>query len=206
MLIGFHSIRDICGMESQIFTPFHRQWCIKQTKMISTSPFALFFREHPKESVGDWEHYLSCVKNPMWLHEVNDRLRSNSYAYVEEWVSDMMSVFDNALSYNAPETAGWDCAHILKKMFIKNCIPVPSSDIAMKNIKRTALLKKLKAKLNEPPAGVNALFWDVEKIRAAGDELRPLKLSKKQDLKISSEWKAMFAASKKSQEPATSNE
>lgn len=184
-------------MDAQIFTPFHRQWCTKQTKFIINSPFALFFREHPKASVNDWEHYLRCVKNPMWLQEVHDRLRSNSYAYVNEWVADMMAVFDNALSYNAPDTAGWDCAHILKKMFIKNCIPVPASDIALKNNKRTALLMKLKEKLNKPPAAVNALFWDVNKIRDAGDELIPLELSAKKELAISPEWKAMFASLKK---------
>ena len=177
---------------SQVFTPFHSKWCAKQTSTIMQSPFSYFFREHPEKSVGDWEQYLTCVQNPMWLQEVLDRVKQHCYAYVEEWVSDMMTVFDNALSYNTPGTTGYEYAKILKDEFIKKCIPVPCSDQAIRKIKRTALLEKLKLILENPPAAVNALSWQVPEITSSDAKLAPLSLSQRQEVEISTEWKTKF--------------
>jgi hypothetical protein len=145
----------------QPFTAFHKRWCTDCTKKISLSPFALYFREHPMTSVPNYDHYLSVVKNPIWLKEVMERLRFSCYNYVHEWVTDMQGVWENAILYNAPDTPGYDCALVLKRMFEKRCQPIPSCLEDINEIDRVRILRRIENLLTDPPEGVKSLSWSI---------------------------------------------
>ena len=182
----------------QVFTSFHRQWCVQQTKMLCSSQFSFFFRDHPEQWVPSWDDYVSVVKSPMWLKEVLKRLKDNCYVYVHEWVSDVLTIFNNAMLYNVPNSPGYDCAAILKRQFMKECLPVPENDADAKTKKKARILKKLRGLLADAPPSITSLNWDVEKLSEAPlDKLQAGKWRVKRDAAIPEAWKAKFAECKR---------
>lgn len=177
-----------------IFTSFHRQWCLQRTRELCSFQFAFFFREHPEKTVLSWDDYTGVVKNPMWFKEVLNRLKNDCYVYTDEWVTDVVTIFDNAMSYNAPNSPGYDCAAILKRKFLKECLPVPSSEADAKTIKKVKILKKLRNLLEHPPASISTLSWDVAKLdRAQLEHLVDGEWLDKRNISLDDKWKSKIA-------------
>lgn len=151
-------------IELQEFNSFSKKWCIERTKELLSSPYSYFFRDHPKFSVSNYDEYLSVIKNPMWFKEVLDRLNHGVYIYVHDWILDMESIWGNALTYNAKNTSGYDSALILQKIFLKECVPVPSSQKNLVSIRRFKILKKLAKTLLNPPPLISRLKWEIPPI------------------------------------------
>lgn len=152
------------NIKFQEFNTFSRKWCIDRTKEMLSSPYSFFFRDHPKFSVPNYEEYILVIKNPMWFKEVLERLNHNAYLYVHEWVYDMSSIWENAFSYNAKNTPGYDSALILQKIFNKHCVPVPSSQANLIGIRRFKILRKLAKTLLNPPSLIKKLQWEIPEI------------------------------------------
>ena len=151
-------------VELQEFNSFSKKWCTERTKELLASPYSYFFREHPKSSVPNYDEYLLVIKNPMWFKEVLDRLNHGVYTYVHDWVFDMECIWENAFSYNAKNTPGYDSALILQKIFRKECVPVPSSQKNLVSIRKYKILKKLAKTLLNPPSLISRLQWDIPRI------------------------------------------
>jgi len=136
------------------------------------SPFSIYFRGHPKDSVPLYDDYLQIIKNPMWLREVLDRLHRSAYVYVHEWVNDMMSIWENAINYNAPDSTGHDLAVILREMFESKCLPVPNSEADMALIEKETIMRKIKRHIANPPDSIRSLSWEVARIAdSQGDDM-----------------------------------
>ena len=179
----------------EIFSSFHRQWCLQRTQELSVFPFALFFREHPEKSVLSWDEYSGVIKNPMWFMEVLSRLKNDCYVYVDEWITDVVTIFDNAMAYNAPNSPGHDCAAILKRKFLKECLPVPNSEAHAKTIKKVKILKKLQGLLEHTPKSIATLSWDIEKLgQVEMEDLADGKWLEKREISLDDAWKAKIAA------------
>ena len=111
------------------------------------------------------------IKNPMWFKEVLDRLNHSVYTYVHEWIYDMQSIWENAFAYNAKNTPGYDSALILRKIFLKECVPVPLSQKSLISIRRFKILQKLARTLLNPPSLISKLQWEIPPIT---DEKPPI--------------------------------
>jgi hypothetical protein len=126
------------------------------------SPFAAYFRDHPRSSVPSFAEYCQIIKNPIWLKEVANRLRCACYVYVHEWVTDMEGVWENALSYNEPESEAHYCALVLQKQFKTVYLPVPNSDDDVVQVAKEKSMSKLGKELLQPPPSLAALNWGLK--------------------------------------------
>jgi hypothetical protein len=173
-----------------LFTPFHKRWCTDQLKKILLSPYSLYFRDHPKLSVGPFDEYCQVIKNPVWFRGILERLRLGSYCYVDEWITDVRCVWENAFTWNLPKTEGYECAMILKEMFEKKCLPVPNSEADELRIQRQKLVEKIKNHINSATPAVRALHWDMCRIVDVPlEDFDPIEWVREADMEIDKAWK-----------------
>jgi hypothetical protein len=170
----------------QPFTPFHKRWCTECTKTLLGSPFSAYFRNHPRESVPNFDEYCQVIRNPIWLREVLERLRLSSYLHVHEWVADMKGIWENAIAYNAPDSPGHDCAIILQDMFETKCLPVPNSEADILLIEKERILQRIHDHVLDPPESIRSLSWEI--CRVAGftpDGLEEIPWGEAADIEVS---------------------
>lgn len=124
------------------FNEFHHRWCLARLKEFEDSPYALFYLDHPRNSLQDFDAYSKVIKTPMWIRRVIEKVKQNMYKTTKEWVDDMNLIWNNALVFNQKGSAAYDYATILKKDFDSRCLPVPDSpELYSENLYNEALLK-----------------------------------------------------------------
>jgi hypothetical protein len=179
-----------------VFTPFHKRWCTERTKSIFALPYSIYFRDHPQLSVHSFDDYCQVIKNPVWVRGILDRLRLNSYCFVDEWVTDVRCIWENAIAWNAPHTEGYECAIILKDIFERKFLPVPNSEADELRIKRQKLVEKISRHINSATPSVRALHWNIGQIPdVVGSDFNPVEWAHEADVVIDEGWRAALTKS-----------
>lgn len=63
--------------------------------------------------------YYEIVKKPMDFRTIREKLNSMKYTADEEFINDVMLVFQNCQQYNMEETEEYDAGTLLTTLFIK---------------------------------------------------------------------------------------
>jgi hypothetical protein len=74
----------------------------------------------------------------------------------------MEGVWENALSYNEPESEAHSCALVLQKKFKTVYLPVPNSDDDAVQVAKEKSMSKLAKELLQPPPSIAALNWGLK--------------------------------------------
>ncbi|KAG7172189.1 Bromodomain adjacent to zinc finger domain protein 1A-like 1, partial [Homarus americanus] len=75
-----------------------------------------FLKPVSKKVVPD---YYEIVKKPMDIGRVREKLNSMKYATDDEFIADVMLVFQNCQQYNMEETEEYKCGTVLSNLFMK---------------------------------------------------------------------------------------
>lgn len=107
------------------FTDVSYAYCLNFTKKLLQMPLASFFVNpvDPKAAPG----YSQKIKKPMNLAKVLKKLEENKYTGVDKWKEDINLVWNNAISYNSPETPLHIVAQELKAYFKIKTEHIPRS-------------------------------------------------------------------------------
>lgn len=143
------------------FTHFHKMWCKEKTAEFMNSPFSLWFREPPENSICNFDEYLKVIKSPICLKEISERIKNDCYHYVCEWVSDMDRVWQNAKEYNPPGTDPYCFAEVLEMAFNKTCLPIPVSQKEAPKADLMSILLDLKNTIDSTPKWITELEWKI---------------------------------------------
>ncbi|XP_046862597.1 histone acetyltransferase KAT2B-like isoform X2 [Xenia sp. Carnegie-2017] len=68
--------------------------------------------------VTDAPDYYDYIKYPMDLKTMSDRLKAGYYSTKKLFVADMMRIFSNCRTYNAPDTEYYRCANTIERYFL----------------------------------------------------------------------------------------
>ncbi|XP_037935979.1 nucleosome-remodeling factor subunit NURF301 isoform X3 [Teleopsis dalmanni] len=63
--------------------------------------------------------YYKIIKEPMDLQTVEEKLNTNSYMKLSEFIGDMTKIFDNCRYYNPKESSFYKCAENLESYFVQ---------------------------------------------------------------------------------------
>jgi bromodomain-containing factor 1 len=96
-------------------------------------------------------HYFDVIKNPMDFGTINNKLNNSLYCQVQEFISDVELVFNNALTFNPPDSPVVRAAKTLLNYFEKNFSKAKLKEIKIKletpndpNSNISRILSKLK--------------------------------------------------------------
>jgi hypothetical protein len=76
----------------------------------------------------------------------------------------MQGVWQNALTYNEPESDAHSCAMILKDMFEKDYLPIPNGTDDAPVLQKEKMMIKLSRQLLRPPTSIAVLNWELPRI------------------------------------------
>ncbi|KAH8380095.1 hypothetical protein KR009_008904 [Drosophila setifemur] len=63
--------------------------------------------------------YYKVIKEPMDLKRMENKLESNAYTKLAEFIGDMTKIFDNCRYYNPKESSFYKCAEALESYFVQ---------------------------------------------------------------------------------------
>ncbi|XP_032291521.1 nucleosome-remodeling factor subunit NURF301 isoform X1 [Drosophila virilis] len=63
--------------------------------------------------------YYKVIKEPMDLKQMENKLESNTYTKLAEFIGDMTKIFDNCRYYNPKESSFYKCAEALESFFVQ---------------------------------------------------------------------------------------
>ncbi|KAH8234941.1 hypothetical protein KR032_005873 [Drosophila birchii] len=63
--------------------------------------------------------YYKVIKEPMDLKKMENKLESNAYTKLAEFIGDMTKIFDNCRYYNPKESSFYKCAEALESYFVQ---------------------------------------------------------------------------------------
>ncbi|OHS93525.1 Bromodomain containing protein [Tritrichomonas foetus] len=88
-------------------TENQRKWCLKVINHLFKWKLTLFFR-NPIDPVADeLPDYYEKIKNPMDLEKVKKILLDGNYQSVDDFISDLKLVFENAKTYHGENSVMW---------------------------------------------------------------------------------------------------
>ncbi len=88
-----------------------------------------FVAKLDKEYLGElYDHYHSIIKNPIDFISISEKLDENSYNNINEFLEDVMRVFNNCRKFNEKGSEFYDIANqiegyykiLIKPMTLKN--------------------------------------------------------------------------------------
>jgi len=79
--------------------------------------------------------YFLVIKNPMDLGTIRKKLNTSQYRTTEEFIADVQLVFDNACTYNRPDSDVFLMAEVLKKQFDEKIKTLLHSQSRIQNLK-----------------------------------------------------------------------
>ncbi|UYV79251.1 PHD-finger [Cordylochernes scorpioides] len=62
--------------------------------------------------------YYTVIKDPMDLRTVEQKLNSQGYEKLADFIGDMTKIFDNCRYYNARNSPFYNCAEVLESFFV----------------------------------------------------------------------------------------
>ena len=68
------------------------------TEKVQDLPIAIYFRQLP-EGIED---YYEIIKKPISFEQIVDKINSNKYHTIQEWLDDIAQIWKNCLDYNGP--------------------------------------------------------------------------------------------------------
>lgn len=68
--------------------------------------------------ISEAPDYYDHIKYPMDLRTMTDRLKSGYFSSKKLFIADMMRIFTNCRTYNAPETEYYKCANTVERFFL----------------------------------------------------------------------------------------
>ena len=101
-----------------------KEYCINATQAIIDIPISVLFREKVNEQT--YKDYSKIISYPMWLNEVERKLKEDEYKTIDQWKHDMEMIWKNAKKYNQDSFVS-DWAMELKKVFDEMSHHVPST-------------------------------------------------------------------------------
>jgi hypothetical protein len=127
-----HNIKDDDKTTSQSSSPLFWREVLKKLKgHRSAWPFLL-----PVDAVAlGVSHYYDVIKQPMDLSTIERKLDQNDYTTQVQFEQDIRLIFQNCLSFNAPDTAVYLEALKLEQYFNRIWCSSPSSSTANKRLK-----------------------------------------------------------------------
>ena len=99
--------------------------------------------------------YFMVIKKPMDLGTVHKKLDNGAYHTIEDFQKDVNLTFDNAMTYNEPDTVVYDMAKELKTKFVvdfkKLVAQLDAEDKERRQNERACVLCGCEKRLFEPP-------------------------------------------------------
>lgn len=72
-------------------------------------------------SIKEYPDYYEVIKQPMHLDKIASILKTNGYENLDEIVSDLLLMFDNACKYNEPDSQIYKvCVTLVFTFFFSN--------------------------------------------------------------------------------------
>ncbi|EAY22375.1 Bromodomain containing protein [Trichomonas vaginalis G3] len=133
-------------------TKFQVDKCAKLIEKLLAKPICLPFIDLVDPDKDGAPDYLQIIKEPMSLHEVQKKLKNNSYSTIDQFVRDVNLIWSNAKEYNGADTLFSHMAMEAKIWFdgkMKQFSNTPEEEWTRK-IQRTT--QKLLEVLQHPPA------------------------------------------------------
>lgn len=103
----------------QMMSPKELEFCIEITERMLQNHYAFGFKTPFDPEAEAAKNYLEVIQKPMDLTTVHVNLKSGVYTNKQDWINDISLVWDNALTFNAPQTMYHVAALELKRKFTK---------------------------------------------------------------------------------------
>ena len=88
-------------------TENQRKWCLKVINHLFKWKLAIFFKDPVDPEKDEFPDYFDIVKNPKDLETVKKTLLDGDYHNVDDFISDLHLVFDNAKLYFGKDSVMW---------------------------------------------------------------------------------------------------
>lgn len=79
-------------------------------------------------SKTDYPDYYDVIKKPMDLDKIGTKLKNNQYESLDDLLSDLVLVFDNACKYNEPDSQLYKDALTLQHVALQNKLEMSESE------------------------------------------------------------------------------
>ena len=116
--------------------------CKNITKEVMEQPINVYFR---KLKLKELPGYLDYVKKPMDLETINNNLNEGIYKTPGQWYTDMVLVYQNAMTYHRPDVIWHSIADYCLNSFKQKAHEIQTADVQ----KWYELLNKRLYKLTE---------------------------------------------------------
>ena len=106
-------------------------------------------------------HYFDIIKTPMDFGTINNKLNTSIYSHVQEFINDVELVFNNAMTFNPPDSPVFRAAKSLLNYFEKNFSKQKLKEIKTKLENPNdpySNISRIISKLKEHPDGSIFLF------------------------------------------------
>ncbi|KAH0790021.1 Bromodomain containing protein [Histomonas meleagridis] len=130
--------------------------CLAITKEIKNNPLSYWFREPFRAEKHTMDEYFSIIHNPMDLTTIQDKLENNMYANFEAWASDMDLIFENAITYNTPESLVGGIGEYLRRVVNKKVEEIRMHNSRNYENRLFELIKAANKILENPPPSMKA--------------------------------------------------
>ena len=73
--------------------------------------------------------YIDIIKNPMDLRTIEEKLKSNEYSSIDDFITDFNQIVENTRIFNGPEHVVTKCAYNIKTSFDKQMTNLPGPNV-----------------------------------------------------------------------------
>lgn len=83
----------------------------------------------------DYPDYYEVIKRPLDLEKIGTKLKNNAYESLEDLLSDLVLVFDNACKFNEPDSQLYKDALALQQIALQTKLELAENDSKIPDIK-----------------------------------------------------------------------
>ncbi|KAK0181294.1 hypothetical protein PV327_003587 [Microctonus hyperodae] len=93
---------------------------------------SLIFMKLPNKN--EYPDYYEVIKQPMNMEKIASTLKNNGYENLDELVSDLILMFDNACKYNEPDSQIYKDALILQRLVLQTKLQLSEDDESVPDV------------------------------------------------------------------------